>query len=377
MVESLFQTTVDGVTASDWNNLFALFEDANPYQTWSYGSIRWGEKNLSHLVLRREGHIKAIAQLRIVRTPFIGGGVAYLRWGPLCQLRGADLNPEIVREAHLALYEEFVRKRKLFLRIVPDAFAGSTRSEMLQTAFSKCTGKTIKGTTADRTFVLDLAPSLEELRSKLDGKWRNQLNRAEKNNLTIVEGSSAAEYQAFTKIYEEMWSRKKFDTTVDVHEFGRINEALPAGQKFKVLICQKEGVPICGIVCSAVGNTGIYLLGATNDHGLESKGAYLLQWAMIKWLKENGFRSYDLGGIDPELNPGVYHFKRGFSAQDVFRIGPLEACEGMASSLFMKAADFAREDATEVARKFKKEFLATASRFRPQSKPIEVGKVNN
>ena len=38
--------------------------------------------------------------------------------------------------------------------------------------------------------------------------------------------------------------------------------------------------------------------------GLNSKGAYLLQWTMIQWLKENGITWYDLGGIDPEGNRG-------------------------------------------------------------------------
>jgi lipid II:glycine glycyltransferase (peptidoglycan interpeptide bridge formation enzyme) len=87
---------------------------------------------------------------------------------------------------------------------------------------------------------------------------------------------------------------------------------------------------------------GIYLLGATSEAGLNSKGAYLLQWSMIKWLKENGFKYYDLGGIDPDRNPGVYHFKKGVSGDDVTRLAPFECCEDSLSYLAMKAADLAR-----------------------------------
>ena len=67
------------------------FEDANVYQTWSYGGIRWGKKNLSHLVLKRNDEVVGIAQIRIVRPTKLKFGMAYLRWGPLCHRRGREL----------------------------------------------------------------------------------------------------------------------------------------------------------------------------------------------------------------------------------------------------------------------------------------------
>ena len=100
---------------------------------------------------------------------------------------------------------------------------------------------------------------------------------------------------------------------------------------------RNKGIPVAGPVASAMGDTAIYLLGATSDEGLKSKGAYLLQWTLIKWLKENGFRWYDLGGIDPERNPGVYHFKRGLSGTDITQINPLVACNSAVSSAIVRA----------------------------------------
>jgi hypothetical protein len=86
-----------------------------------------------------------------------------------------------------------------------------------------------------------------------------------------------------------------------------------------------------------MGDSAIYLLGATSDDGLNAKGAYLLQWTLIQWLKENGIKWYDLGGIDPEGNPGVYSFKRGFSGNDVFQLRPLVACDSVISSAVVRA----------------------------------------
>ena len=83
-----------------------------------------------------------------------------------------------------------------------------------------------------------------------------------------------------------MRKRKTFETTVDVEEFGRIQEDLPECHRMRILICEDRGVPVAGLVASAMGDSAIYLLGATSDGGLNSKGAYLLQWTLIKWLKE-------------------------------------------------------------------------------------------
>ena len=105
---------------------------------------------------------------------------------------------------------------------------------------------------------------------------------------------------------------------MDVEEFGRIQRDLAASQQMRILICKDQGRPVTGLVVSAMGDSAIYLLGATSDDGLNSKGAYLVHWTLIKCLKENGIRWYDLGGIDPEKNPGVYYFKRGFSGMDVY-----------------------------------------------------------
>ena len=40
--------------------------------------------------------------------------------------------------------------------------------------------------------------------------------------------------------------------------------------------------------------------------------------------REEGCRWYDLGGIDPQNNPGVYHFKSGFGGEEIIVPGPFE-----------------------------------------------------
>jgi|HubBroStandDraft_5_1064220.scaffolds.fasta_scaffold27349_2 hypothetical protein len=335
--DAAWRVEVDRATPAEWSDMLDLFDDANIYQTRSYGAVRWGRKNLSHLVLKRNDEVVGIAQLRIVRPTRLKFGMAYLRWGPICQRRGSDLDPEVVARMAEALYQEYVIKERLLLQILPNAFVGTARAEMFRTAFSNFALEPPTPANLYRTFVVDLSLSLSELRKKLDPKWRNKLAGAEKNGLTVRAGRTADQYRTFCEMYRQMRNRKTFDTTVDVEEFDRIQQDLPEDQRMQILIGEQRGTPVAGVVVSAMGHSAIYLLGATSDDGLKAKGSYLLQWTAIQWLKENGIRWYDLGGIDPESNPGVYQFKKGFSGVDLIQLSPLTTCENVVSSAVVKA----------------------------------------
>jgi lipid II:glycine glycyltransferase (peptidoglycan interpeptide bridge formation enzyme) len=338
VLDPVWQVEVDRTTPAEWSAMLDLFDDANLYQTWSYGAVRWGRKNLSHLVLKRNGEVFGMAQLRIVRPTRFNFGMAYLRWGPLFHRPGRELDADAALSIAHALEEEYVRKRGLLLQIIPNAFVDSPRAALFQSGFSKFTQEPRTAANVYRTFVLDLAPPIEELRAHLDKKWRNQLTRSEKNGLKVVEGNGTDEYRRFCGMYEQMQQRKGFESTVDIEEFARIQEDLPETHRMRILICELDRIPVAGLVASAMGDSAIYLLGATSDNGLNAKGAYLLQWTLIRWLKESGIKWYDLGGIDPESNPGVYSFKKGFSGTDVYQLTPLVACNSVVSSAVVRAS---------------------------------------
>jgi lipid II:glycine glycyltransferase (peptidoglycan interpeptide bridge formation enzyme) len=122
-----------------------------------------------------------------------------------------------------------------------------------------------------------------------------------------------------------MIGRKKFRSSVDIDVFAEVQRNLPEAQKMRIFLCECRGTTVAAAIGTCIGDTGIYLFGATSDDGKELKGSYLLQWRMIAWMKERGCRRYDLGGIDPEGNPGVYHFKKGISNEEVRHIPRHEA----------------------------------------------------
>jgi len=337
--DTAFKTEVDRVTESEWSQLLERFADANIYQTWAYGVGRWGEGSLSHLVLKRGGEVQGVAQLRIFRPPGLKAGIAYLRWGPLCHQLGRELDGGTVVALAGALRQEYVENRGLYLELLPNAFSGSVRAQVFESAFRQYDHGAGISEERYRTVALDLSSRLEDLRKNLDKKWRNQLNAAERNSLTIIESYSL---RRFRELYRQMLERKQFHTNISLEEFEQIQERLPQTQKMRILICEYQGQATAGLACSAIGESALCLLAATNDHGMKLKSSYLLQWAMIQRLKQSGIRFYDLGGIDPEANPGVHHFKSGISGADLCHIPPFTACDSKLSRAAVKTGQMLR-----------------------------------
>jgi hypothetical protein len=324
---------IDTVTESQWSELLARFDDATIYQSWAYGAICWAGSQLSHLVLNNAGKEVAIAQVRIVRVPGIGKGVAYVRWGPLCRLRGEGWSEEVLRQTLLALKEEYVERRGLLLRIVPNAYAEEPLADSWKSACEALGFRPDPSVHVYRTMRVDLSGSLEDLRKGLHQRWRNYLKNAEKSGFTVVEGSAPELYQTFLVLYRQMMARKQFDTTVDVEEFAHLQEALATPLKMQIFVCQKNGAALNALVVSAIGDSPIYLLAATGDEGLKERGAHLLQWRALQWLKERGCRWYDVGGINPDKNPGVYQFKSGLGGGEVHQLGGYELSNDWVNSL--------------------------------------------
>lgn len=304
-----FQIEIDKIDRNGWDQLIAQFDDASIYQTWSWGVSK--RRRVSHIVLREGDEILGCCQIRLLQLPFYHTGIADINWGPLCMNKGGVFKPEALLCLMRAVKEEYAIRRGYFLRIWPHV--KGERKELLKQILEAEGFKKNPSEKPYRTLILDLSPSPEDLRKNLLQKWRNCLNKAEKNGLGVVEGTNDDLYKIFLMLAKEMRSRKDFAQHVDYQEYGRIQKDLPKPLKMKIMVCKAGNEPACAAICSAIGDTGIYLLGATRNKGLQLNGSYLLQWRIIQWLKETGIRYYDLGAFDPQLNPGVYHFKLGIA----------------------------------------------------------------
>lgn len=339
-LEDGYTAEFDTVNRDEWYRIINQFSDANIYQTWDYDAVRCGEKNISHLILRKGGQIVVAAQARLARIAALGLGAAYIRWGPLWQIKDNITDPFVFRMAIRALRNEYVCRRGMIFRIHPVLFnsdSSSLREILIQEGYASTPGKD-----PQRTLLLDIQQPLDEIRKNFNQKWRNGLNRAEKNKLEIIEGTEDHLFEKFIIIYRELLQRKQFREPTDINEFRLIQRELPFRLKMGIFLCNSNSIYSAGAIFSFIGDTGVYLFGATNDLGMKDKGAYLLQWTAIQWMKNNGCRYYNLNGINPIVNPGGYHFKAGVAGKtgkDVHYLGTFDCYSGLITALLARGGD--------------------------------------
>jgi len=337
-----------------WYNILQQFEDANLYQTPSYDKFRSGLKNYSHLILRKESIIVAAAQIRLMQLPIIKAGIAYVLQGPLWKKNGAIEDPEIFRQIIRALRNEYSWRQGLVLRLYPTVYCG--KDDQIEEILHDEGYHNYDDGKSNRTLIIDLEPSLQEIRAALDQKWRNCLNRAEKNGLEIIEGEEEALFDQITKIHTEMADRKGLTDVGYVEYLRKMQRDLQPGYKLRIILCYLNGEIQAGAIFSAIGNSAIYLVGATSNAGMNSKGSYIIQWTFIKWVKGKGFRYFDLNGITPEINPGTYHFKRGLAGKkgmDVEFLGKYQVYDNPLSALVVIGGESIVSKYKKVMRKVK------------------------
>jgi lipid II:glycine glycyltransferase (peptidoglycan interpeptide bridge formation enzyme) len=356
-----FSAEVDAVDEAQWYGILEQFADASIYQTWAYDELRAGRGSISHIVVRKDGAPVAVAQARTVKLPVLGAGIAYVRWGPVWRRKSLEPDADCFRQAIRALRNEYACKRGLVLRIRPVLFRELAPhfTEILAEE-----GYAAGPDAPDRTLRLDLTKSMEELRQGMRPHWRRYLKVAEKNDLALVDGSDDALFEEFIGIYRELVSRKAFSEPNDIREFRAIQKRLPQHMKMKILLCKADGQLCSGLICSAIGDTGIYLYGATSNAGLKSRGSYFLHWKAIQWLKELGATTYDLHGINPVTNPGTYKFKAdlcGSNGQDVQFLGQFDACTSLLSQSCVNLGDTLRHIVRTIRNKAHKPVEAQAS----------------
>jgi len=321
-----------------WRELAATFADYNYRHVWAFGQACAARRGAAseHVAMTCGGDVLALADVRIKRTPLCRTGIAYINGGPLVR-RGAPDDILALARALQALRRTYVEKRRLLLRVAPSPGPPSW-NEQLQACYISA-GFKHSSAARNSTILIDLAPEPTELRKGLHAKWRNDLTHAERAGLALRTGRDDELLAAFCRLYDELIERKEFAVDLDPAFYARVQANLAEDEKFEITLAESNGRPIAGHVAALHGDTAVYLLGASNADGLKTRASFLLQWDVLTRARSRGYRWYDLGGIDPENNPGVYRFKRRMGGVEVTAAGPFEVAPGELQRLIVSGSE--------------------------------------
>ncbi len=302
-----YRAEIDTVDAEQWHRLLLDFDDASIFHTWVYGAAHWGEHNLSHAVIKKDGEVVGLAQSVLIGVPLLGKILAYVIFGAVCQRRGAGSSTEHLKGTIVALREEYTVRRRLCLRVrlwgydIPDDVRATILAD----------GGWQETRPLYTTYVLDLSRAESELRTAMDKKWRANLRKAEQSGLVVSQRNDPDGIRIFLDLHRQMRERKGF-STVFPGMLPDLFVKLPEELRPNIFVCWRADLPVAAAIASAYGNRAFSLNSATGDAALEVRAGHLLQWTIVRWLKASGrYRWYDLYvGAAPS---GIRQFKRGLA----------------------------------------------------------------
>lgn len=250
----------------------------------------------------------AVANLRIKRIPLLSAGLALIAQGPVMLQSGDSAYSDVMAALRGYVAGELGLTLRVNPPVEPDA------SSIPPEGFAPLPNSGYE------TFLIDLAPSIEELRQQLHGKWRTDLNRGERSEVIITRSSLEADFIAFQPLLEDLAAGKGFNVPQDAHFFAKVAGKTVEPESIAVHLARREGRVIGGHVGAYSGDMAVYLIGAANDEGREHRASFLLQWAAIEFAKQRAMAWYDLGGADEQANPNVFRFKQRMGGQHY--VGP-------------------------------------------------------
>jgi hypothetical protein len=322
--------------AREWQGLCAGFLDYNYRHSWYYGMLSADRyrAQIERLAIYSGSTVIGLSEVRMKPVPLLRTGIAYVGGGPLFR-RGRPDDLESLSLSLRALKHDFLKRRHFTLRILPPIQTTKAAASAVADRFTQAGFDASPWPPPYRTLMVNLDRPAAAIRKALHQKWRNCLNNSERQNLTIQFGSDTELFEQFTTLFNGFQDRKHISVEQPADFYRDLRrDAQDGAEGFFVCLALQDGVPVAGQIISLLGDCGVSLLGATGEAGLKTKAAYLVQWYVMMEAQKRGLHWFDLGGIDPENNPGVYHFKSGISDEDILSPGPFQAApSSMMSSI--------------------------------------------
>ena len=150
----------------------------------------------------------------------------------------------------------------------------------------------------------------EDMLARMDQKWRNQLRKAERSGLRIVNQALSADHHKWFLDAEAEQQRQRGYSSYPA-EFLLAYAAVNKGGA-RLLTAEFQGEPVAAMLMLEHGAMATYQAGVTTALGRQYCAHNLLLWRMMCDHQAKGGTILDLGRAD--LSPGLRRFKLGSGA---------------------------------------------------------------
>lgn len=244
------------------------------------------------------------------------GQFLYTPYGPIAKSTAAlRVAVENLKAAASELRVDFVR-----LEPVGEVAAASLRA---------LGGRRVDENQPQRTIVMNLEASVDELRHGLAQSNRNLINTAEARGVKLEQAGSPSEAAPFLDLVAQTVRHQKIHL-YDERYFRTLLETLMPEGVAQLHYAMYQGKYAASAVTLDFADTRYYLFAASDfELNREAKAAVPLLWSLVMGAKEDGRRWFDFYGIAPTDDPsdkkaGITRFKKSFSDNVLTRVGTWE-----------------------------------------------------
>jgi hypothetical protein len=295
--------------AQTWDAMLSRFPDASPFQSFGWGQyyrdLGWQPL---YLAAGASGESTSLF-LGLTRRYPLGVGLVWAPGGPVGDPCDWD-------DSLFDAVERYSKLNRVYLRFRCDRARSATDTLYLLHAGWH---RTIQPLTSGVSMSLDLTRPLTELEKSFDGNWRRNLKLGYRTK-AVLRRVTDPDIDRIHKAFVEMERRKDLPEQFSHERLTSIFNRM--ARDLIYYECEDEDGQLLGFRgCLRAGDRAVDFLAATTEAGRKARISYRILSEFLMDCRELGVRSYDLGGIDPWENPGVYKFKSGTGAAEIEYLG--------------------------------------------------------
>ena len=295
------------ISEFQWNELINKSLKTNLLQLWSYGEAKSKSENwiVNRVVYSLNGEVIAFTQI-LEKNFFKILKIYRINRGPVFLTDDKKLKHSVIKK--------IISLSNILKRVFVSA-SFELKISPSNLSFINNLNPKLMGSKGYTSIWVNLNYSIEEIRMKLDSKWRNMLVKSEKQDIKIESSSSNEFVYWLSEIHEKNMINKSFNG-ISKNMLQSISNENDLENPLIIYKASKNNNVIGSICIINHGQYATYLIGWTSIEGRKLNTNYLLLWEAIKDLKLNNKRGFDLGGVDPELTPNITSFKSKMNGQN-------------------------------------------------------------
>lgn len=301
---------IDSGGAAEWNAKVEALSGGF-YQCYEWGETRRlaGWRPL-RVTARRDGRLVTAASLLVKSKA--GVSIVWAPGGPAGETDTLDRSFKQALRGWLGTPLNYIRIS--VLRPAPDAEAAALASH----GWRRPRIPMSSGLSMAYALEGDEATRLQ----RASGNWRHNLKRASRHGLRI-EPWHNPDIDAVCALYREMETLKSIPMQHSKADLEQMFSLL--GDRLVLYRClDADGKLLALRAAGILGDTAMDLLAAAGAAARKLYASHATLWALLSDCSRRGLRIYDLSGVDPQGNKGVYDFKHGTGASLVTGLGEWE-----------------------------------------------------